>query len=106
MDLTWLHKKSLNNIQRWNCAATRTPLWERPRLSGGVPYLPHGVLFSWVVSRFEAASLSAHSIRVRCRRHCRGHVLGGNGCKRRVRYDHVSLEIETSPPQNSWKLSA
>src|SRR5262245_2790282 len=42
MDLTWLPKKSLNNIQRCNCAATRTPLWERPRLSGGVPYLPHG----------------------------------------------------------------
>lgn len=52
-------EKSLNNIQRCNCAATGTPLWERPRLSGRVPYLPHGALFSWVVSRFKAASLVA-----------------------------------------------
>jgi len=28
-------------------------------LSGGVPYLPHGTLFSWIVSRFKAASLVA-----------------------------------------------
>jgi hypothetical protein len=28
-------------------------------MSGGVPYLPHGALFSWVVSRFKAASLVA-----------------------------------------------
>jgi hypothetical protein len=25
-------------------------------MSGGVPYLPHGALFSWVVSSFKAAS--------------------------------------------------
>ena len=49
----------MNNIPRWNCAATGTPLGEPPTLSGGVPYLPHGTLFSWVVSRFKAASLVA-----------------------------------------------
>ena len=35
-------ERPLNNIPRWNCAATGTRLGERLRLSGGVPYLPHG----------------------------------------------------------------
>src|SRR5262249_50506783 len=39
-------ERPLNNIPRWNCAATGTRLGERLRLSGGVPYLPHGALFS------------------------------------------------------------
>src|SRR5262249_56887019 len=42
-------ERPLNNIPRWNCAATGTRLGERLRLSGGVPYLPHGALLdrSW-----------------------------------------------------------
>jgi len=59
-------EKSLNNIQRCNCAATGTPLWERPRLSGGVPYLPQGVLFSLGCEPFRSCitvrSLNPRSI--------------------------------------------
>jgi hypothetical protein len=44
-----LPERPLNNIPRWNCAATGTRLGGRLRLSGGVPYLPHGALLdrSW-----------------------------------------------------------
>ena len=48
--MTWAPpERPLNNIPRWNCAATGTRLGGRLRLSGGVPYLPHAALLdrSW-----------------------------------------------------------
>src|SRR5262249_27432930 len=49
-------EKSLNNIHRCDCPGTGPPLWKRLRMSGGVPYLPHGALSSWFVSSLKAQS--------------------------------------------------
>jgi hypothetical protein len=108
-------ERPLNNIPRWNCAATGTRLGERLRLSGGVPYLPHGVLLDryrnsrdvrrWVhappeiealyaVTAWSANSAARHALFCECwpfGPRSRSHLLCLDFLDLKVRFVHAAI---------------
>src|SRR6516164_11206781 len=65
MDLTWHPPSDPEQHPTLDCAATGTRLGEQLRLSGGVPYLPHGALLDRNQQRREhTASICRHTPKV------------------------------------------